>query len=106
MSLYQLSDLQQKEIITGYRARFIHGLNMTLAYWEIDAGATLPEHSHPHEQASNILSGEFELTVDGESHLLKPGMGFMIPPDTPHAGRALTACQILDVFQPVREDYR
>lgn len=106
MSLVHLSEVQEKEIIHGYRARFVHGLNMTLAYWEIDAGAILPEHSHPHEQASNLLSGAFELSVAGESYILHPGMVFMIPPDTPHAGRALTGCRILDVFQPVREDYR
>jgi len=106
MSLVRLSELQQKEIVPGFRARFVHGLNMTLAYWEIDAGAALPEHSHPHEQVSNVLSGEFELTVAGESYLLKPGLIFMIPPDTPHAGRAITACRIMDVFHPVREDYR
>lgn len=101
-----LADVQEREIVPGYRARFVHGANMTLAFWQIEAGAHLPEHSHPHEQASNLLSGEFELTVSGECLQLKPGMVVMIPPDAVHAGRAITTCQILDVFQPVREDYR
>ena len=101
-----LADVQEREIVPGYRARFVHGTNMTLAFWEIDAGAVLPEHSHPHEQASNLLRGEFELTLSGECIQLKPGMVVMIPPDAVHGGRAITACQILDVFQPVREDYR
>ena len=30
----------------------------------------------------------------------------VIPGGTPHSGRALTACRALDVFSPVREDYR
>ncbi len=102
----KLADVEEREIVPGYKARFVHGANMTLAYWQIEAGAVLPEHSHPHEQASNLLSGDFELTVSGERHRLKPGMVFMIPPDAVHAGRAISDCQILDVFQPVREDYR
>ena len=34
------------------------------------------------------------------------GQVFVIPPDVPHSGRALTRCRVLDVFAPVREDYR
>ena len=79
---------------------------MTLAYWSVEAGSVLAEHAHPHEQVANVLHGEFELTVDGETKVLKPGMVVVIPPHAPHSGRAVTACELLDVFHPVREDYR
>ena len=102
----RLADVEEREIVPGYRARFVHGASLTLAFWQVEAGAILPEHSHPHEQASNLLSGEFELTVSGECHQLTPGVVVVIPPNAVHTGRAITACQILDVFQPVREDYR
>lgn len=84
----------------------IHTENMTLAYWQIEAGASLPEHAHHHEQVVNVLKGEFELIVDGTAHTLSKGMVYVLPGGTPHAGRALTDCELLDVFQPVREDYR
>ncbi|HBH46333.1 MAG: cupin [Candidatus Jacksonbacteria bacterium RIFOXYC2_FULL_44_29] len=105
MSFYNLSHLPQKEIIPGYRVRFVHTNNLTLAYWEIDAGAALPEHKHPHEQIANVTSGEFELTVSDKIRRLTPGQIAIIPPNTPHSGKALTNCQIIDVFYPVREDY-
>ena len=28
------------------------------------------------------------------------------PGDIPHSGHARTACRIIDVFHPIREDYR
>ena len=37
---------------------------------------------------------------------MEPGEVAMIPPDAPRGGRALTDCRLLDVFSPVREDYR
>ncbi len=52
------------------------------------------------------MEGEFELTIDGTPEPLTPGRVAVIPPDTPHSGRAVTACEILDVFSPVREDYQ
>ena len=79
---------------------------MTFALWEIDAGALLPEHSHHHEQVVHLYEGEFELTVEGKPILATPGTVFAIPPNARHSGRALTACRIMDVFYPVREDYR
>jgi quercetin dioxygenase-like cupin family protein len=79
---------------------------MTLAYWEIDAGAALPAHSHPHEQVVNPVWGELELTMGEETRVIRPGDVVVIPPDVPHSGRAVTDCRIIDVFHPVREDYR
>lgn len=79
---------------------------MTFAYWEIAKNADLPEHSHHHEQVVNMLEGKFELTVDGEPHLLTPGDVVIIPGGVTHSGRAISDCRILDVFHPVRDDYR
>jgi quercetin dioxygenase-like cupin family protein len=79
---------------------------MTFAWWTIDAGAEVPEHDHPHEQVVNVLEGELALTVDGTEHVLHPGDVVAIPGGTRHAARALAPSYVLDVFAPVRDDYR
>ncbi|MCH8876294.1 MAG: cupin domain-containing protein [Chloroflexi bacterium] len=53
-----------------------------------------------------VLEGEFELTVAGKSMLVRPGVVAVIPADAKHSGRAVTDCIAIDVFYPVREDYR
>ena len=106
MGFLDLQSLTEKEIVPGYRARFVHGDKLTLAYWDVDPGAELPEHSHPHEQVANVLEGQFELTVDGESQVLEPGQVAVIPSNLPHSGKAITPCKLLDVFHPARDDYR
>lgn len=103
---YILSSLSPFEISKGFNARMIHTDNLTLAYVDIDDGADLAEHSHANEQVVNMLEGRFELTVSGVPHILEAGDVFAIPPNVPHSGRALTKCRILDVFNPVREDFR
>jgi quercetin dioxygenase-like cupin family protein len=104
--LVTLSDLAVQEIFPGFRARVVHSARTSQSWVDIDSGATFPEHQHPHEQVVNVLSGELELNVDGTTHRLSAGVSYVIPPDTPHSGRAITDCRVLDVFAPVREEYR
>jgi quercetin dioxygenase-like cupin family protein len=101
-----IDDLPAHEIFPGFHGRFVHTDTMTFAYWAIDAAATVPAHAHHHEQVVNMLSGELELTVDGTTHSLREGDVFTIPGNVTHSARALTDCRVLDVFNPVREDYR
>jgi quercetin dioxygenase-like cupin family protein len=106
MDFIRLSDKTEREIVPGYHGRFVHSAHMTLIYWSVDAGAALPEHAHPHEQVANMLDGEFEMHVAGETKILKPGDVVVIPSNVPHSGKAISACRLLDVFYPVREEYR
>ncbi len=103
---YEVSTLDPRELVPGHHGRFIHSEHTTHVYWTIEAGAELPEHQHPHEQIVNMLEGTYELKVGGETHRLSAGEVLVIPGGVPHGGRAHTDCKILDVFSPVREEYR
>ena len=63
MSIIDLKTIVKKEPVPGYKARFVHSDNVTLAFWEIKAGSNLPAHSHVHEQIAQITEGEFEPTL-------------------------------------------
>jgi quercetin dioxygenase-like cupin family protein len=106
MPLHLLESIPEQEPVPGFHVRFVHTDNMTLAYWDIEEGALLPDHSHPHEQVANVMEGKLQLIVDGEENILTPGQVFVIPSNVAHGGKALTACKVIDVFYPVREDYR
>ena len=99
------SELSEKEVFPGYRGRFVHTDKLTLVYWTIAVDAPLPEHSHPHEQVSNLISGEYELTIEGQSRVLRAGELAVIPSGSLHSGRSLSPCEIIDIFHPIREDY-
>ena len=101
-----LSEIETKEIMPGYHGKMIHGETMTLAFWEVEKGAAVPEHSHINEQIMHVLEGDFEFKVAGVTKTYGPGDLVIIPPNIPHSGKALTPCKLMDIFSPVREAYK
>ena len=106
MPFIKLTDVEERDMVPGFRARFVHADRMTCSYWNVAAGSELPEHAHPHEQITNMIRGLFEMTLEGKTQTVTEGDVVVIPSGARHRGRALTDCFILDVFSPVREDYR
>lgn len=101
-----LADIPSKEIMPGYHGRLVHTQNMSIAFWDVEKGAKVPLHSHGNEQVMQVLEGKFEFTLDGITAIYEKDDMVVIPPYTPHKGKALTACRLMDVFSPVREEYR
>ena len=102
----RLADIASYELAPGVSARPLFGDGAMLNLVELEPGAGVPTHSHPHEQLGHVLEGELELTIAGEPHVLVPGDAFQIPGGVEHSARSEHGCLVMDVFQPVREDYR
>lgn len=71
----------------------------------IEAGGTTGAqvYTHAGEDAGFVLEGELELSVDGESYLLRPGDGFRFKSTSPHSFRnpGRTPTRVLWVNAPV-----
>lgn len=107
MSVFiKLADIPEKEIVPGFFGKMIHTDGVTVAHFRILAGSILPEHHHIHEQVTNVISGELEMTIGGETHVCKAGESAAIPSNVVHSGRALTDCYVVDIFRPARDDYK
>lgn len=100
------ADVAERTIIPGFHGKFIHSGHMSFALWRLEAGAILPPHEHPHEQVVHVFSGELEIFVAGARHRCTPGTVLVIPPGARHHGTVLAEASVMDVFSPVREDYR
>ncbi len=74
---------------------------------ELEPNTVVPVHSHPHEQLGVVLRGLQVLTLDGREYPLGPMEAYVIPGGVEHGARfGPEGATVLDVFQPVREEYR
>lgn len=106
MGFINIDDYQRIEPVPGCKLRTPFGENLMLSYLEMDAGAEVPLHHHPHEQGGVLLKGTLQLTIGDETRRVTAGSLFLIPPNVPHRAVAVDGpAVVLDVFSPVREDY-
>jgi hypothetical protein len=63
--LLDFTAVAPREVAPGYLGRYVHSDHITQGRVDIAPGAVIPDHSHPHEQWTLLLSGSFELTVSG-----------------------------------------
>jgi quercetin dioxygenase-like cupin family protein len=62
------------------------GGNVTL--FAFDAGQELSEHTAPFDALVQVLDGEAEILIAGESFTLKTGEAIILPAGRPHAVKA------------------
>jgi len=72
---------------------------------KFEAGAIGAPHSHFHTQTSFCHSGKFEFTIGDEMQVISYGDGVYIPPNVLHGVLCLEEGVLIDVFNPVREDF-
>ena len=101
-----LDALPSIEFMPGYHGKMVHGEHFTWAFWTVEQDAFVPEHQHPQEQMMYVVEGEFEFTLNGTTQIYSAGDLVSIPSQSLHGGKALTPCKLMDVFSPVREDYK
>jgi len=105
-TFHRFSDITTKEIAPGFFSKLIHTETNTINFIDVKAGSSIPRHRHIHEQCSFAIEGKFELTVNDIPQILEPGLFAIIPPNVWHSGIAVTDCKLIDIFSPVREDYK
>lgn len=104
--MQNIKDIAPKEVVAGITGYYSHGESLTFGYVEVKAGSILPEHHHVHEQITYIIEGQLNMIIGGKPCPLAAGMYHVIPSNTPHSATAPVDCKVIDVFNPVREDYR
>ena len=105
---YNWNTLPREVVMEGLeRCAFRGDDTLCVMNW-ISPGLRLPVHSHPFEQLVFILEGRANFRLGARLLELGPGSMVRVPPDVPHMLDVVGSETVLnlDVFNPIREDYR
>ncbi len=70
----------------------------TVTLFAFDAGQGLSEHTAPFDAMVQVLDGETEVTIHGETVMVKQGEMIVMPAGKPHALRAIKRFKMLLVM--------
>jgi quercetin dioxygenase-like cupin family protein len=103
----RLGAVRPFELAAGVKGQPLFGEGAMLNLIRFEPLATVPLHSHPHEQLGIVLEGMQALVIDGVAHELGPLDAYVIPGNVEHSAYCGgDGALVLDVFTPIREDYR
>ena len=102
MPFIDTKQLRGQQPLPGWTGRYFDSQNMTFAYYEMTAGASIHPHSHPQEEVWHVIEGELEVTIGDETRVAGPGCVAVVPPDTTHSVRARSAGRAIVVDYPLR----
>jgi quercetin dioxygenase-like cupin family protein len=106
MNHYKLKEVPEEIVSDLFSRRFFTGEKITLAFLSIKKDCVVPLHHHESEQFSYCISGSMRFRIGDEEVVLNSGEIVQIPSNVPHQAIAIEDFTGIDVFSPIREDWR
>jgi len=105
MPFVDIKNLKVVERLPGWFGRYFHSGNMTFAHYDFKRGSSIHEHFHVQEEVYEVVEGELEVTVEGESGIVRPGVVAIVPSNARHSVKALSDGRAIIVDYPLRREF-
>jgi quercetin dioxygenase-like cupin family protein len=100
------SDIPIDHPAEGIERQMVVGEHLMICRFRFAPLLVTPEHTHPHEQMSLVVSGRVRFFVEGAERIALPGDVLHFPPNCLHGATMMDEEVVLiDIFTPLREDF-
>ena len=108
MSVVKTEDVQSFNPEPGMvRQVLAHNPQLMLVRHFFEKGWVGARHSHPHEQLVYVVKGKLRIDIDGKKTFeVSAGESFVVDGGVEHGASALEEAEVLDIFTPMREEYK
>ncbi len=100
-------DKVKPEVVAEGVTRRVLAYNKDLMCVEntFEEGAIGALHSHPHTQITYVVRGKFEFEIDGVKKIVQAGDTMLKTDSVIHGCLCKEAGVLIDIFNPMREDF-
>ncbi len=90
----------------GIKRQMVVGQQMMICRFQFAPFLVTPEHTHPHEQMSLVVSGRVRFFIEGVERIASPGDVLHFPSNCLHGATMMDEEVVLiDIFTPIRQDF-
>jgi quercetin dioxygenase-like cupin family protein len=107
MQMISWPEIQATEVYPGITRQVVDGERLSMVRYVYQPGTFFPEHHHPAEQFTLVISGHIEFTVAGETITLQAGESAIIPSGIPHSARVIggQTVETFNALSPRRDQH-
>jgi quercetin dioxygenase-like cupin family protein len=100
-------DIHPIELLKGvYRRTLVYNNNLMLCHFTLEKNAEIPIHSHKEHQTGYVLKGKLRFLTEHRDFICGEGDSYIFDSNEKHGAVILEDSEVIDVFNPVREDYK
>jgi len=101
-------EVELETVNPSMKRRIVTGERMTVARIYFQDGFVVPQHSHEHEQITQVISGTLRFSFGKDrSEVIDVGPGgvVVIPSNLPHEALCIGEVEEMDMWSPRRDDW-
>lgn len=106
MGFIKNADIPLETVAPGMTRQIMgYDSDLMLVVVNFEKGGVGAKHAHAHQQVTYVVSGVFEVEIDGKKEILNAGDAFVIPSKAEHGAVCLEGGILIDTFSPLRKDF-
>jgi quercetin dioxygenase-like cupin family protein len=101
-----ISQVKPIEMLDGiYRRTLCYNKNIMLCHFYLKKNSKVPIHKHKEHQVGFVIKGKMKFLTKNGEFIAQEGDGYIFQSNEMHGVIILEDSEVIDVFNPLREDY-
>ena len=89
-----------------FRRTLIYNDALMLCHFSLEKNAEIPMHSHIEQQIGYLVKGKIKFLTENGEFIAKEGDSYVFGSNEKHGALILEDSEVIDVFNPSRDDYK
>lgn len=89
-----------------FRKTLVYNDSLMLCYFLLHKGSEVPIHFHKEYQIGYVLKGKLKFITENGTFIVKEGDSYLFDSYEKHGAIILEESNVIDIFNPSREDYK
>jgi quercetin dioxygenase-like cupin family protein len=99
--------IEPTKIIQGvFRKTLAYNDSVMLCHFLLEKDAKIPIHNHKEHQIGYVINGKVNFLTENGDFIAKTGDSYVFDSNEKHGAIILEKSEIIEVFHPLREDYK
>jgi len=101
------NNVQAIKVFEGvYRKTLLYNNQLMLCHFTLEKNANIPLHTHKEHQIGYVIKGKLQFITEEGEFIAKEGDSYIFDSNEKHGATVLEDSEVIDIFNPAREDYK